>query len=79
LNKAERALRRAASGAPARAVYILNRWTAEQRECFRKAYLAEDWKSVQVLCMVDGATNTPPDRKVLIHLMDATAPERDGW
>jgi len=75
MNTAEKALRRCISGAPKRAVYILDRWTPENRAEFREAFRAEEWMKVHRLCILGAKANTPLDRMVLNHLLDATAPE----
>jgi len=75
MNTAERALRRCTAGPPLRAVYILDRWTPENRAEFREAFRAEEWMKVHRLCILGTKPNTPLDRMVLNHLLDATAPE----
>jgi hypothetical protein len=75
MTKAETALRKCYTSTCLRAIWILDHWTVEHRAKFREAYQNEDWKTVYHLCMDEAGTITPPDRMVLIHLIDATAPE----
>lgn len=75
MNRAEAALRQCNFGPALRAVIILDRWTPEHREQFRAAFEAEDWTTVFRLCMDVAGTSSPPERQVLLHLMDATEPE----
>jgi hypothetical protein len=78
MNEAEAALRKATFGPALHAVRILNRWTAEDRCAFRRAYQAEDWVMVYRLCMNKAETNTTPPRQVLMHLLDATDESLNG-
>lgn len=75
MTKAEKALREGNTSACIQAVYVLDRWTAEQREQFRTAFLCEDWRTVHILTMQGAHRDMAPSRMTLNHLMDATAPE----